>query len=352
MNKLNSKITELLHEQVSNWELARTNFAGLKTVRTKSFNFGDFEVKVLFNPARIVSSGAKVDAKTIAERKCFLCTENRPAEQTSVDAGDYLILVNPFPIFPEHFTIPRKEHVDQQIKPYFADMLQLAEALDDYLIFYNGPSCGASAPDHMHFQAGTKDFLPLVNDYFRLKDTHAQLLVESENFQLFNFNNYLRTVYCIESSNMESAQDAFEKLYKHFTSPPTPLPRERGEITSNYKTSEKSIASTAPLSSSSQEIHFLSPLGESPRREIEVRGAGGEVMLNIVCTFEDGKWFTFVLPRKAFRPWQYTAEADQQLLVSPATVEMCGIFITPIEAHFDKITKEDVVSILEQVSKD
>jgi len=309
MNKLNSKITELLHEQVSNWELARTNFAGLKTVRTKSFDFGDFEVKVQFNPARIVSSGAKVDAKTIAERKCFLCAENRPAEQNSVDAGNYLVLVNPFPIFPEHFTIPRKEHVDQQIKPYFADMLELAKALDDYLIFYNGPRCGASAPDHMHFQAGTKDFLPLVNDYTRLKDTHAQLLVESENFQLYSFNNYLRTVYCIESTDVESAKDAFEKLYNHFTSPPTL--EERGE-----------------------------------------RGTGDEIepMLNIVCTFEDGKWFTFVLPRKTFRPWQYSAEGEQQLLVSPATVEMCGIFITPIEAHFEKITKEDVESILKQAS--
>ncbi len=305
MINLNNQLKSLLTEQKENWELARTNFAGLKTVRTKSFNFGDFEVKVQFNPARIVSSGAKVDAKTIAERKCFLCTENRPAEQTAVDAGDYLVLVNPFPIFPEHFTIPRKEHVDQQIKPYFADMLVLAEALDDYLIFYNGPRCGASAPDHMHFQAGTKDFLPLVNDYKRLKDTHAQLLVESENFQLFNFNNYLRTVYCIESTDVESAKDAFEKLYTHF-----------------------------------QQISLLAlPKGE-----------GAEPMLNIVCTFEDGKWFTFVLPRKTFRPWQYTAEGDQQLLVSPATVEICGIFITPIEAHFEKITKEDVESILEQAS--
>jgi len=304
MNKLNNNIKSLLHEQVSNWKLARDNYAGLKTVRTKSFSFGDFEVKVQFNPARIVSSGAKVDAKTITERKCFLCAANRPAEQKSVEFGDYEILVNPFPIFPEHFTIPRKGHVDQQIKPYFADMLQLAEVLDNYLIFYNGPRCGASAPDHMHFQAGTKDFLPLVNDYKRLKATHAELLVESENFQLFSFDNYLRTVYCIESTNIESAKDAFEKLYTHFS----------------------------PLS-----------LG---------RGVGGEVepMLNIVCTFEDGKWFTFVLPRKAFRPWQYTAEDYQQLLVSPATVEMCGIFITPIESHFERITKEDVISILEQAS--
>jgi len=301
---LNLLAANLFSNQVSNWSLARTNFAGLKTVRTKSFDFGDFEVNVQFNPARIVSSGAKVDAKTIAERKCFLCAVNRPAEQRALEFGNYEILVNPFPIFPEHFTIPHKEHINQQIKPYFADMLELSRALDNYLVFYNGPRCGASAPDHLHFQAGTKDFLPLVNDYKRLKDTYAQLLVESETFQLFSFNNYLRTVYCIESTDIESAKDSFEKLYAYFS----------------------------PLS-----------LG---------RGDGGEVepLMNIVCTFENDKWFTFVLPRKAFRPWQYTAEGDQQLLVSPATVEMCGIFITPIESHFERISKEDVESILKQVS--
>jgi ATP adenylyltransferase/5',5'''-P-1,P-4-tetraphosphate phosphorylase II len=297
MNKLNNNIKSLFHEQVSNWSLARTNFAGLKAVRTKSFSFGDFEINVQFNPARIVSSGAKVDAKTIAERKCFLCAANRPAEQRVLEFGDYEILVNPFPIFSEHFTIPHKEHINQQIKPYFADMLELTRALDNYLVFYNGPRCGASAPDHLHFQAGTKDFLPLVNDYKRLKDTHAQLLVESETFQLFSFNNYLRTVYCIESTDIESAGDSFEKLYAH------------------YSTDENE-----------------------------------EPMMNVVCTFEGDKWFTFVLPRKAFRPWQYTAEGDQQLLVSPATVEMCGIFITPIESHFERISKEDVESILKQVS--
>lgn len=297
MISVNSKIIQLFNSQLSEWELARNNFAGLQTVQTKSFSFGDFEVRVQFNPARIVSSGAKVDAKTIAERKCFLCAANRPEVQTAGDFGDYEILVNPFPIFPEHFTIPRKEHVDQQIRPYFTDMLELAKAMDDYLIFYNGPKCGASAPDHMHFQAGTKDFLPLVNDYQRLKDTHTDLLVTTETHQLFQLKNYLRTVFCIESNDKESAKDAFEKLYFHFQN-------------------EEGI----------------------------------EPLMNIVCLFEANKWYTFVLPRKAFRPWQYTAEGDKQLLVSPATVEMCGIFITPIEAHFERITQEDIESILEQAS--
>ncbi len=355
MASLDQQLKLLFAEQTTNWAQAQKSYSDLAGVQPKSFSFGNFDVKVQFNPARIVSSGAKVDAKTIAERKCFLCAANRPCEQKSIDFGDYEILVNPFPIFPEHFTIPRREHVDQQIKPYFADMLQLAKAMVNYLVFYNGPKCGASAPDHMHFQAGTKDFLPLVNDYHRLKDTHANLLVSTETMQLFSFENYLRTVYCIESNDIESAKDSFEKFYRHFTSPPTSLLKEKGVAEATPFFSLKNIFKQeviSPLAPSSQKIPFLSPLGESPQRGIEVRGVGGEVepMMNIVCTFENGKWFTFVLPRKAFRPWQYTAEGAQQLLVSPATVEMCGIFITPIKEHFDKITKEDVVSILEQVS--
>ena len=300
--QINQQVKALFNEQTANWAIARTNFEGLKTVQTKTFAFGDYDVRVQFNPARIVSSGAKVDAKTIAERKCFLCAANRPAEQRSVEFGDYEILVNPFPIFPEHFTIPRKEHVDQQIKPFFADMLRLAKAMDEYLVFYNGPRCGASAPDHMHFQAGTKDFLPLVNDYTRLKDTHTALLVSTEKMQLFQMKNYGRAVYVIESTDIESARDPFEKLFNHFGS----------------------LVSTT--------------LNEP------------DVMMNIVCTYTNDRWQVFVLPRKAFRPWQYTAEGEQQLLVSPATVEMCGVFITPIEEHFNRIDHSDIASIFEQVS--
>jgi len=297
MTSLNHQIKSLFHEQVSNWELARVNYAGLEKVRTKSFDFGDFKVKVQFNPARIVSSGAKVDGKTIAERKCFLCAENRPAEQKSVMFDDYDILVNPFPIFPEHLTIPYKQHFTQQIKPYFVDMLALAEEMDDYLIFYNGPRCGASAPDHLHFQAGTKDFLPLVNDYHRLKSTHVESIIHEVDSDIYHMINYLRKVFCIESTSFSSAHKSFKLLHSML----------------QY---DKGI----------------------------------EPMMNIVCTFEAGKWFTFVLPRKTFRPWQYSAGDERQLLVSPATVEMCGIFITPVESHFERITQEDVESILKQVS--
>jgi len=176
-------------------------------------------------------------------------------------------------------------------------MLELAEALDDFIVFYNGPKCGASAPDHMHFQAGTKDFLPLLTDYKQMKPTHGELLEEGVNYQLYHLKNYLRTVYCIESDTIISAQNIFKNLY----------------------------------------IKWQGDSTEEP-------------LMNIVCSYEDGIWYTFIFPRSAFRPWQYTAEGDQQLLVSPATVEMSGIFITPVEEHFNRISQNDVISIFEQCS--
>jgi hypothetical protein len=297
MSEYNQQIKSLFKEQLSNWELARKNYEGLKTVQTKSFDFDGYQVKVQFNPARIVSSGAKVDAKTISERKCFLCLENLPPEQKGISMGDYTVLVNPFPIFPEHFTIPHKEHISQEILPYFADMLVIAKIMSEYVVFYNGPRCGASAPDHLHFQAGTKSFLPLLTDYQKLKPTRAKLIDEEDHLQIFELKNYGRKVVCIETDNIFSAQNAFNNLYKKYA------------------------------------------------------GKGKEEpLMNIVCNYEDGIWYVFILPRKAFRPWQFTAEADKQLLVSPATVEMCGIFITPIQEHFERISQDDIVSIIEQVT--
>jgi hypothetical protein len=126
-----------------------------------------------FNPQRRASSAAKVDAKTIAQRRCFLCPANLPREQRAVpfDGTDYLILCNPFPIFPQHFTIPHKDHLPQRIagEP-FAVMLDLARAMQDrYTVFYNGPRCGASAPDHLHFQSGDRGFMTIEHEYGRLK---------------------------------------------------------------------------------------------------------------------------------------------------------------------------------------
>lgn len=296
---LNTELKKLFNEQVSGWELAKTNFENLSVVQTKKIAFDDFDILVQFNPARIVSSGADTSAKTIADRKCFLCENNLPPEQKSIDYKDYLILINPYPIFPEHFTIPRKEHVQQRILPYFKDMLLLAKDMSDYTVFYNGPKCGASAPDHMHFQAGTKTFLPLINDYKRLKSSKAELLKSADDFSVFTLKNYLRTLICIESENAESVFTVFQNYYKEW------------------------------------QIH-----------------PDEEPLMNIVCSFENNKWYVFILPRENFRPWQYySTDTNKQLLVSPATVEMSGIFITPIETHFNRIDRQDIADILNQATK-
>ena len=120
-------------------------------------------MKVQFNPGRYISTSAKVDEKSINDRKCFLCPANLPEEQKGIlYEEEYLILGNPFPIFPEHFTIPNINHVPQQIKNNFPLMLKLTKDLSKhYVVLYNGPKCGASAPDHFHFQAGTKNFMPI-----------------------------------------------------------------------------------------------------------------------------------------------------------------------------------------------
>ena len=288
---LQQQINQLFTNQLQNWELVHKNFSDLHSVCSKTVDFGTFQIIVQFNPARMVSSGAKIDAKTIAERPCFLCAENRPKEQQGVEFGDYTILVNPFPIFPQHFTIPRRAHVPQLICPYFADMLTLAKALPELVIFYNGPRCGASAPDHMHFQAGTKSFLPVVKDYFRLK-------TPVPNTPYFTIPNYLRTVVALESKTVESAERDFCELYQMLQSHPSEEP-----------------------------------------------------MMNIVCFYEDDTYYTLVLPRANFRPWQYAAQGDEQLLVSPATVEMSGVFITPVRSHFERITKDDIRDILTQSTR-
>lgn len=143
------------------WPLAAANFAALSGIRTRSVSIGDFTFKIQFNPARAVSSGARTDAASIARRLCFLCRDHRPEEQTWVDAGEFEILVNPFPIFPHHYTIAHREHRRQAIDGYWCHIAALAYQLDGYTVFYNGPRCGASAPDHFHFQAVPSEFLPI-----------------------------------------------------------------------------------------------------------------------------------------------------------------------------------------------
>lgn len=188
---LQQEIDRLFVEQQEEWEQLKNSLRQLESVQTKSFGWGnEIVVKVQFNPDRIVSVGAKVDKTNIEQRPCFLCEENRPKEQRGIVYQEkYTILVNPFPILKNHLTIPIQSHVPQRIRRKIGDMMDLAQQLPDYIVFYNGPKCGASAPDHFHLQAGLKQPVLMAGD------------------------NELRSCLVIESKSKEEIEERFEDVY-------------------------------------------------------------------------------------------------------------------------------------------
>lgn len=292
---MNKEVNDLLARQLATWETARHSYEALAGVRVKELNVRGVPYKVQFNPARIVSSGAKVDAKSIRERRCFLCAANRPAEQEGIPfLGHYELLVNPFPIFPRHLTIPETEHVPQLIGHRFADMLELARELTDFTVFYNGPRCGASAPDHAHFQAGNRGFMPIEADW---RTRIGETVVQTECATLYSLDDAPRTTLVIDTDDADEACRLFQ-----------------------------AICQALPV-----------PEGDQ------------EPMMNILALYESSRWTIFVFPRAKHRPACYTAEGDARLLSSPASVDLGGVFITPVEQDFLKITADDVAQILSEV---
>lgn len=291
---MNETIQKFLTGQLADWETARNNYAALAGVQVRELNVCGVRYKVQFNPARIVSSGAKVDAKSIQERKCFLCPANLPAQQKGIPfGGHYQILVNPFPIFPRHLTIPDLNHTPQRIEGRLEDMMELARQLTDFTIFYNGPRCGASAPDHAHFQAGNRGFMPIEADW---KNQIAGRIADYGKATLYYLNDQPRTTLVIQSSDMASANHLFSLICRL--------------------------------------------LPEQPE---------GEPMLNLLAMYDEGVWTLFVFPRAKHRPACYTAEGDARLLSSPASVDLGGVFITPVEADFHKISPAIMEQILSEV---
>jgi len=295
--EFSNKARELIRDQKNEWDLALKNYESLKKVKVKSFDFGHYNIDIQFNPERIVSSAAKVDTKSIEARPCFLCQKNLPPQQRQLLFDDeYIVLVNPFPIFNEHLTIPTIIHTDQQIIGSFGSMLDLAERLNDFVIFYNGPKCGASAPDHLHFQAGNKGFLPIEKDYADGKC--CQMVRQIGNVYLSHWPDYQRGIFTLKSNNKEELINCFNQIYSCL----------------------QNIASDET-----------------------------EPMLNILTTFEQGKWVIHIFPRTLHRPSQYFETGAKQLILSPAAVDMGGVFITPREEDFIKISPDIVKNIFKQV---
>ena len=298
--ELSKKAHELIREQIANWDLAAKNYGSLSKVKVKSFNFGNYHIDVQFNPERIVSSSAKIDVQSIEARPCFLCLRNLPVQQRRLDFNnEYMILVNPFPIFPEHLTIPNLSHKDQRILGNFESMLDLAGALDDFTVFYNGPKCGASAPDHLHFQAGIKGFLPIEKDF--KNKVCCEKVREIKNVKISHWPDYRRGVITLNSNDKNDLIECFNQVYN--------------------------------------QLQKNQPGEEEP-------------MLNILAGYDPEGWVVHLFPRIVHRPAEYFETGEKQILLSPASVDMGGVFITPRESDFVKISLKDVQSILKQVCMD
>ncbi len=291
-----TKLSEFLSEQIAGGLGPTGNFKALESVKVKEIELPGWTVKVQFNPARIVSSSAKIDPKAIKERKCFLCEENRPAVQRGIDWGSYTVLINPFPIFPRHFTIPDKTHTDQLIEGRITDMMRLALEMEEYTVFYNGPLCGASAPDHLHFQAGNSDFLTLAP---AIENAELKTVATDGEATLAMVDTLPLKLFVIDTpdDSLDAAGRLFDRLYK-----------------------------TLPV-----------PEGEK------------EPMMNLLCYPTPAGARLAVIPRKRHRPSFYGTEGEGTMLLSPASVDMGGVFITPLEKDFNAIDAPTILRIFDEL---
>ena len=197
-------IDRLFARQLRDWDEARRNYEALASALTRSLQLGESTITLQFNPERRRSSAAKIDTRSLARRKCFLCTENQPAKQKAVLWGDhYKIQVNPYPIFKRHLTIADLRHLPQRFAGRVGDMLLLAKGLPDFVIFYNGPQCGASAPDHMHFQAGAKGEMPLCDE---MAHATTHLLADGDEGFIGYVDMLGRSLFTIETSTQRAAE--------------------------------------------------------------------------------------------------------------------------------------------------
>ena len=289
-----SSISRFFNRQLEVWTDARHRFRDLKHVETRQFSD---QLKLQWNPARIVSTGAKIDKKTLGERPCFLCDKNRPKEQMSKQIDEkFHLLVNPFPILPVHFTIPARKHQPQLIYKNYGEMHRFISLHSDLMVFYNGPKCGASAPDHLHFQAGTNGILPLQTNWQRLSRNLTDIISLNDEEKISVVRDFIVPAFVIISKSAESDEALFRRLYK--TMP------QRGDET--------------------------------------------EPMMNIISWRKGEEFISVVIPREKHRPEAYFAEGDAQFMVSPGALDMSGLIITPREEDFRKLTEEKALSLLQE----
>lgn len=305
-----SQLQRFFNRQIETWDVARQRYRDLQNAKTRELVGDSFVIKAQWNPARMVSTGAKLDSRSVAERPCFLCDRNRPEEQMKrIIDGKYELLVNPFPILPTHFTIPSLRHQPQQIKTMYPEIHRLLHDYPEVTVLYNGPQCGASAPDHAHLQAGTSGVLPLQTAWQRLCRNLQPVAVHGEDGGIWLVADYPCTAFLIKTRTQEADGQLFRRLY--------------------------------------QALDGLQQPQEGNGRASHDRP---EPMMNIVAWRNGDDYLSVVFPRRKHRPDCYTAEGDKQYIISPGAIDMGGLIITPRQEDFERLTPEDAFGILKEIS--
>ncbi len=292
------------NEQIRDWVQLKVAYESLNSVQTKTFWFENFKIIVQHNPNRIKSTTAIVEDISQSSDSCFLCEKNLPEKQKGIILPEnYILLCNPFPIFPEHFTIPNIEHQPQQIKNSFDDLLIFSKMFGKrYSLIYNGPKCGASAPFHLHFQMGTKNFMPVENDIQQMKNDFGKALVDTDEISIFNIDDKCRKIFFIESKEINLISQAFESIY--------------------------------------EELKLIGKLNDEP-------------MLNIILSYdEEFGWSLIIFLRRKHRPDIFYKTDEDRMLVSPATIDIGGVFIVPEKKDFDRMNADTIKNIFREVSLD
>lgn len=291
----------LLKLQRKEWGELAKGYNMLELVKLKTLFFEGFKLELQFNPGRIKSTSAKVDKLSIQNRDCFLCDGNLPVEQKGITLpGEYLILCNPYPVFPEHFTVVAADHKSQEILIYFQDFLSVSRLLGSkYSLIYNGPKCGASAPDHLHFQAGTKQFMPIENEFFLLKNEFGEVISENNNTIVTGINDGLRKYFSLESKDEKKLAEVFNKIYD--------------------------------LSG-------------------KISGNGVEPKMNLISKYDtETGWLVIIFLRSKHRSSHYYLKGKKRIIISPAAIDLGGICVVPIQEDFERMEEELIREIYNEV---
>lgn len=296
-SSLTNLCRHLLRDQKKNWPRLKEAYHLLSEVRTRSVNESMYQVVLNFNPQRAISSGAAVDTASIKNRPCFLCINNLPVEQKGIlYRNEYLILCNPAPICAMHWTIIHKHHRPQLIAASWLQFLEMAYDLSpDFAVFYNGPACGASAPDHLHFQAIPKELLPLM----KYPDDQLVPIKNTGGINYYRMKNIDRAVIILTGSNKDILQEQLNNLINVV-----------GKITA----------------------------------------ATDEPMVNIICSYSAPVLQVMIFLRSRHRPDAYYREGEERIFVSPGAVDMAGVIITPHLTDFERLDYRMISEIYREVS--